>query len=130
METLSLELPSMYGDHHVIEVRRLLLELPGVEDVYASSAFRAVEVTYDPGKVEEAAITGALDAAGYLGDLLVPEETATPATEKNGNAVYFRHTMAFSGIGRTVSFGQTVATSGRALWPCPGVGPLKMDEKE
>jgi len=30
MEVLSLELPAMYGDHHVVEVRRLLFELPGV----------------------------------------------------------------------------------------------------
>ena len=130
MKTLTLDLPSMYGDHHVIEVRRLLLALPGVEDVYASSAFRAVEVSYDPAKVAEDAIRSTLDDAGYLGDLLVPEETATPATEKNGKPVYFRHTMAFDGIGRTVSFGQSVAYSGRPLWPCPGVGPLKMDEKE
>ena len=130
MKTLTLDLPSMYGDHHVIEVRRLLLALPGVEDVYASSAFRAVEVSYDSAKVAEDAIRSTLDDAGYLGDLLVPEETATPATEKNGKPVYFRHTMAFDGIGRTVSFGQSVAYSGRPLWPCPGVGPLKMDEKE
>lgn len=129
MKTLTLDLPTLYGDHHVIEVRRLLLELPGVEDVYASSAFRAVEVTYDPGQVGEEAITGTLDSAGYLGDLLVPEETATPATETNGKPVYFRHTMAFDGTGRTVSFGQSVAYTGRPLWPCPGVGPLKMDEE-
>ena len=31
MNTLSLDLPSMYGDHHVTEVRHLLLELPGVD---------------------------------------------------------------------------------------------------
>jgi copper chaperone CopZ len=120
----------MYGDHHVTEVRRLLLALPGVEDVYASSGFRAVEVSYDPAKLAEDAIRSALDDAGYLGELLLPAETATPATEKNGKAVYFRHTMAYSGTGRTVSFGQSVVTSGRALWPCPGVGPLKLDEEE
>lgn len=130
MKTLTLDLPSMYGDHHVIEVRRLLSALPGVADVYASSAFRAVEVSYDDSQTDQAAIEKVLDEAGYLGDLLVPAETATPATEKNGKPVYFRHTMAFDGIGRTVSFGQTVAYSGRPLWPCPGVGPLKMDGEE
>ena len=40
MKTLSLELPAMYGDHHVIEVRRILLEIDGVKDVYASSSFQ------------------------------------------------------------------------------------------
>ena len=37
----------MYGDHHVVEVRRLLLEMPGVTDVYASSSFQVVEVAFD-----------------------------------------------------------------------------------
>ena len=35
MEVLTLELPAMYGDHHVVEVRRILLEIPGVDNVYA-----------------------------------------------------------------------------------------------
>ena len=47
MASFSLELPSMYGDHHVSEVRRILLEMEGVSEVYASSAFRAVEVEYN-----------------------------------------------------------------------------------
>ena len=51
METTTYEIPSMYGDHHVIEVRRILQLIPGVEEVYASSAFQAVEVTFDPDKV-------------------------------------------------------------------------------
>ncbi len=51
MEKYTLDLPTMYGDHHVLEVRRILLEIPGIQDVYASSAFRAVEVTYDPAEV-------------------------------------------------------------------------------
>ena len=55
MDTLTLEVKTMYGDHHVVEVRRILLGLPGVEDVYASSSFRVVEVTYDPGKVNAGA---------------------------------------------------------------------------
>ena len=50
MEKITVDLPTMYGDHHVTDVRRILLALPGVEDVYASSAFRLVEVTFDPTK--------------------------------------------------------------------------------
>ena len=50
MASFSLELPSMYGDHHVIEVRRILLDLDGVTDVYASSGFRVVEVEYNSKK--------------------------------------------------------------------------------
>ena len=73
----------MYGDHHVIEVRRLLLELPGVQDVYASSAFQVVEVTYDPAQLDAGAITARLDEAGYLGDLLVP---VIPAKRRRSRA--------------------------------------------
>ena len=47
VETYSRDLPSMYGDHHVTEVRNLLMALPGVTDVYASSSFRIVEVQFD-----------------------------------------------------------------------------------
>ncbi len=45
MKTISFDLPSLFGDHHVVEVRRLLLEIAGVEDVYASSAFQVVEIS-------------------------------------------------------------------------------------
>ena len=41
MEVFNIDLPAMYGDHHVVEVRRILMDIPGVEDVYASSGFRA-----------------------------------------------------------------------------------------
>ena len=44
MKKISLDLPTLFGDHHVTEVRRLLLELPGVAEVYASSSFQIVEV--------------------------------------------------------------------------------------
>jgi copper chaperone CopZ len=47
METKTFDAPALYADHHVTEVRRILLELEGVTDVYASSAFQTVEVTYD-----------------------------------------------------------------------------------
>ena len=40
MNKVTIDLPSMYGDHHVQEVRRLLFDLDGVEEVYASSAFQ------------------------------------------------------------------------------------------
>ena len=66
MEKTSIELPSMYGDHHVIEVRRILLEIPGVEDVYASSGFQIVEVDYDPEKTEAADIKAKLEEAGAV----------------------------------------------------------------
>ena len=51
METKAFEAPALYGDHHVSEVQSILKELPGVEEVYASSAFQAIEVTFDEKKI-------------------------------------------------------------------------------
>lgn len=65
MEKLTLEVPRMYADHHVLGVRKLLLGLEGIDDVYASSAWKQVQVTYDSAKLEPAAIEEALSQAGY-----------------------------------------------------------------
>lgn len=128
MEKLTLELPAMYGDHHVVEVRRLLLEMPGVEDVYASSAFRVVEITYDPAKVNDLEIKVKLDNAGYLGEWSVIAEPGTP-TPKNGKERFYRHTAVYEQTRLVVSFAQQVGEAPRALWPCPGMGTIKeMDE--
>lgn len=126
MTTMNVSLPAMYGDHHVAEVRRLLLALPGVHDVYASSAFQAVEVTFDPAQIDPDAIEGTLGEAGYLGELALPAESGKPVTESNGSAKYFRHTAVYAQTGRAVGFGQTVSFEGRPLWPCPGLGPVAM----
>jgi excisionase family DNA binding protein len=129
MEKTDIAVPAMYGDHHVLEVRRILLALPGVADVYASSSFHTVQVTYDPAKVSLEELKAKLDEAGYLGELPVPAETATPATETNGKQkAYFRHTMAYEQGRQVVSFAQNVSYTGRPLWSCPGVGVIKATE--
>lgn len=130
MQKKTYELPTMYADHHVIEVRRILLEMPGVEDVYASSAFQALEVSFDPDVLPESQITEVLEEAGYLGDLAVTVEAGEPATSKNGNEVYFRHTEVYEQTKDTIGFAQNVSYSGRPLWPCPGVGVLNKVEEE
>ena len=128
MTVLTFDLPAMYGDHHVIEVRRILLNLEGVEDVYASSGFRAVEVAYNAEKISQEEITAALGEAGYLGELPIPVETDVPANENNGST-FFRHTEAYVQTKSVVSFGQNVNYEGRPLWPCPGMKPVRMDEE-
>ena len=128
MEKLTLDLPAMYGDHHVVEVRRILLELPGIEDVYASSSFRAAEISFDPAKIEPDTIKAKLDEVGYIGELPIPEETNVPATEDNGKKAFFRHTEAYKETNQVVSFAQNVGYAGRALWPCPGMEPIKSRE--
>jgi copper chaperone CopZ len=127
-KTISLDLPAMYGDHHVTEVRRLLLSTPGVHDVYASSAFQVVEVSYDPEIVNDLEISVKLDEAGYLGEWTIVSEPGEPAESRTGSRVGFRHTAAYEQTRQAVSFGQTVEHSGRPLWPCPGMGAIKSME--
>ena len=131
MQVLTMDLPAMYGDHHAVEVRRLLFEIPGVEDVYASSGFRVAEITYDPEKVEAEAIKAKLGEAGYIGDLPIPEEVAAEsAATGDGRKGFFRHTTSYETTSHVVGFGQKVNHEARPLWPCPGVLPLTgMDEE-
>lgn len=137
MKKLNLDLPAMYGDHHVTEVRRLVSELPGIGEVYASSSFRVLEVSYDPDQVSPDDITRKLDEAHYLGDLMVPIEIDTPAVRKTngngnggGNGHRFRHTIAYAQTGSRVSFKQSTPSGGRPLWPCPGLGSLPIQDEE
>ena len=51
MEKTVLSVPKMWADHHVLKVREVLTALDGVEDVYASSAWKQVVVNYDPDKL-------------------------------------------------------------------------------
>jgi copper chaperone CopZ len=65
MEKLQLNIPSMWADHHVLQVRDVLVHLDGVEAVYASSAWKQTLVTYDPARITRAALEQALAQAGY-----------------------------------------------------------------
>ena len=65
MEDALFEVPSMYADHHVIAVRQALLTVAGVDEVRASSAWKQVQVTYDPSTVSPDGISQALEQAGY-----------------------------------------------------------------
>ena len=65
MERIVIDVPKMYADHHVERVREALLQLDGVADLTASSAFRRVIVHYDPGRSSPEAIEKALVGAGY-----------------------------------------------------------------
>lgn len=125
MTTISFEAPALYGDHHVSEVRRILLELAGVSEVYASSAFQTIEVTFDPEKIKVELIEACLQDAGYLGEIPLLMETGIAVEKKEGEGV-FRHTAVYETVKSTVSFAQRVDYSGRPLWPCPGLGPVKM----
>ena len=130
MKKVTFEVPAMYGDHHVIEVKRILLETPGVTDVFASSAFRVVEVTYEPEKINDLELAVKLDEAGYLGEWTVIAEKGLPATSRAEEGVFFRHTEVYEQTKQSLSFAQNVNYVGRPLWPCPGMGALKRMEEE
>ena len=128
METVTIDVPTMYADHHVSEVRRLLLALPGVEDVYASSAFHVVRARIDPTTASEASLRETLSAAGYLGELQIITEDWKSGTPKETEDNPFRHTSASEQM-KGIAFGQVVEATGRPLWPCPGMGPVKAMEE-
>ncbi len=127
METRKFQTPALYGDHHVAEARRILLELTGVSDVYASSAFRVVEVTFDPKKIQAEQIEARLQEAGYLDELPVMAETGEAKQRQEADGI-FRHTAVYETVKTTVSFAQRVNYEGRPLWPCPGMGMVKAEE--
>ena len=131
MKKMNIDLPKMYADHHVTEVRNILLGISGVKDVYASSAFRQVVIEYDPGETSEGEIAQNLEQAGYMGELEIPVEAdAATYLESDRSESYFRHTAVFETNREVVSFGQKVSYSGRPLWNCPGIGVIKNEMED
>lgn len=65
VESISVKVPGMYGDHHILAVQKALGQLPGIQGVWASAASREVLVKFDADVIGAAAIRAALDAAGY-----------------------------------------------------------------
>lgn len=130
METVTLETPALYGDHHVLEVRKILLGMEGVENVYASSAFRAVEITYDPEKINLEEINTTLGEAGYLDEIAMPVESEEAAYLAVDQPSYFRHTAVYETTKGVVGFAQNVSYSGRPLWNCPGMGVIKNEMED
>ncbi|PWH16372.1 MAG: hypothetical protein DDG60_04165 [Anaerolineae bacterium] len=125
MQTSTFDTPALYGDHHVTEVRRLLFAIPGVKDVYASSAFRAVQITFDEAQTSHEALAKVLESAGYLGEIPVISETHLAAEMGN----IFRHSAVYEALKKTVTFQQKVPYSGRPLWNCPGLGVVRSMEE-
>ena len=62
---ITLQLPTMYGDHHTSKVRQILTALPGVKHVSASSAQQKVQVAFDPAQTSTDAIRSALAVSGF-----------------------------------------------------------------
>jgi len=73
VEKVTLDVPALWADHHVLKVRAALASLQGVEDVFASSAWKQILVRYDETKTNRTAIEQTLAQAGYP-----PGEGETP----------------------------------------------------
>jgi len=130
VKSVTFQVPAMYGDHHVVEVRRILSAIPGVLDVYASSAFHIVQVDYDEGQTNDLDLQVKLDNAGYLGEWSILTETGMAVNTVEGQQTFYRHTATYEQLKQTVSFSQNISYQGRPLWPCPGMGVIKgMDEE-
>lgn len=121
MPIVSFAAPTLYGDHHVQEVRRILLALPGVTEVYASSCFHVIEVSFDPLLVSQEVIASSLEKAGYLADL--------PAVDEALAQLPHRHAVTMEQARPGVGFQQEIFAQKRAGWPCPGMGLLKGREE-
>jgi copper chaperone CopZ len=129
MQKSTFDTPALFGDHHVTEIRRILLSNPGVKEVYASSAFQVVQVEFDEKKINHDDLMRKLEEAGYLGNLAVLSETGVAPEQRLENDSAFRHTATYETVKKTVSFQQKVPYTGRPLWNCPGMGVIKsMDE--
>lgn len=123
-----IELPSLFADHHVLEVRKLVSELKGVTGIYASSAFRLIEVETD-GSIKEDDITKILSDAGYLDELPISGEIEISPAEQGGKSKVFRHSAIYDQTHKALSFKQEVDNRAKPLWPCPGMGPVvRMEE--
>lgn len=118
MKKLVLAIPTLYGDHHTVAVRGILAALPGISDLYVSSAQRMVSLRYDPQKTDPEAIEKALAEHGYEVGGPEPTYVASLASEFEKSA---RYTSFISGTGDTLTFAEhTQVHAGRPLWPCPG----------
>ena len=123
MEKITFELPFLFGDHHVLEVRKLLNALPGVTNIYVSSSFHTVDVDYDPAAINVEQITAGLEEAGYLGEAEMPVEKGV-TSEGGMNTPYFRRTNIYENTKQVTSFTQNIGFSQRRVWPCPGMGAI------
>ncbi len=87
MEQLTLSIPTMWADHHVLAVREALAALQGVQEVEASSAGKFVRLSFDPAATAKERIVQALRDAGY--DPSATAEFPEPAANKAPESAWF-----------------------------------------
>ena len=119
MDKVVLNVPGMYGDHHVLAVRDMLGQLPGVENILATSAFKQVIVWFDPAKASPGDFESVLQTQGYrVGEGQPAEpEIETPTKRWQGGAQF----VVASGLAESARFSAPPINWGAGgPQPCPG----------
>ena len=80
MEELTLSVPGMWADHHVLAVRDLLREDDAVTSTVASALEGTVHIEYDAARTDPQRIAALLSEAGYACG--AAEQAADPPTDK------------------------------------------------
>lgn len=79
MEELTLKVPDMWADHHVLAVRELLKQDGGIATISASARDTALQIMYDASQTSPEQIVSRLGEAGYP----VGEREASPLPPTN-----------------------------------------------
>jgi copper chaperone CopZ len=66
MNELTLTVPAMWADHHVLAVRKALATTPGIGPVEASARDFTLRVAFEPATISAEAIIAELAQAGYV----------------------------------------------------------------
>ena len=66
MKELTLTVPAIWADHHVIAVHKTLAGTPGIAAVQASARDFTLRVAFDPDTIAAETILAKLAAAGYV----------------------------------------------------------------
>ena len=80
MEEVTIAVPGLWADHHVVTVLGLLRNEPGVASVTASALEKSVRLSYDPDATSPEQIAAHLSKGGYATG--PAEADAAPPTDK------------------------------------------------
>lgn len=80
MEELTLAVPGLWADHHVLTVLGVLKDEPGVGAVTASALEKSVRLSFDPALTDPQRIAARLNEQGFATG--APAEAEAPPTDK------------------------------------------------
>lgn len=128
MKEVKFDFQMLFGDHHVLEIKRILSEVEGVKESFISSAYNFIKIEFDENATSEEALKTLFEDAGYTGDLgfEVEEFAVDPG---NSNKKHFRKSVLYGQTGMTQGFKQNVTKTSRANWPTPGMGKLEVGKE-